>query len=414
MIRRISLLVVLAAVIAGVGYVALRPKESGVEVEVTEAARRDIFRSWVTASGEIVATRYADIGTDIMGKVVSLPVAEGQGVRSGQVLARIDPVQAQSELETVEAQVRVLEAEREATLEDISAADSQIARIQALQTEAQLNLSRAEQLLERGIVARAEVDRARAEFDRLRAEAAAAEAALQRSRETVTVVDRRILQAQAQVRRARDIVTKTEIRAPISGVVSRLNVREGEMVVVGIQNQPGTTLMTVSDLSGVNAEVKVAEAEILRVQLGQTARVMLDALPGREFSGQVVEIGTSALLALGLGSAAREFKVVIRIDEADPGLRPGLTCDAEILTEEREGAVTVPLQAVVIREMDGREETGVFLFEGQTAGFRPVRPGIIGGLDMAVEGLEPGVRIISGPFQVLRELQPGATVRLAP
>lgn len=413
MIRRFLFLLILLAVASGALYLLFRPEEDGVLVETVESERRDTFQSWVTASGEIVATRYADIGTDIMGKVVALPVTEGQTVQAGQVLARIDPVQAQSQLETVEAQVQVLAAEREAAREDVAAAESQVERLRALLTEGQLNLSRMEKLIGQGAVAQAEVDRARAEFDRLRAEAAAAETGVQRAREAVTVIERRVQQAQAQVRGARDIFIKTEIRAPISGVVSRLNVREGEMVVVGIQNQPGTTLMTISDLSGVNAEVKVAEAEILKVRLGQPARILLDAVAGREFAGEVVEIGTSALLVSGPGAAAREFKVVVRIQEADPGLRPGLTCDAEILTEELTDAITVPLQAVVIRELDGREQTGVFVFQGGSAKFREVRPGIIGGLDMAVEGLEAGVTVVSGPFQVLRDLQPEDLVRRA-
>jgi HlyD family secretion protein len=411
MIRRLSPLFIVLAAGGGGAYLWLRPAEAGVEVETVEAARRELFQSWVTASGEIVATRYADIGTDVMGKIVELAVAEGQAVRAGQVLARIDPVPASAELEAAEGQVRVFEAERDAALQDASAVEAQLTRNRALLEEARLNLDRAERLLMRGVVAQAEVDRHRTEVGRLRAEMAAAEAAVQRSREAVTAAERRIAQAGAQVKRTRDTYAKTEIRSPLSGVVSRLNVREGEMVVVGIQNQPGTTLMTVSDLSAVNAEVKVAEAEILRVKLGQPARVLLDALGGREFSGEVVEIGTSALPQGGIGAAAREFKVVVRIREANPGLRPGLTCDVEILADEIPAAVTVPLQAVVIRRIDGEDRTGVFLLQEGRAEFHPVVPGVIGGLEMAVQGLDPGLQVISGPFQVLRELQPGVPVR---
>ncbi len=411
MIRRLLFLLILLAACGGGAYLVLRPAEAGVEVEIAPAARRETFRSWVTASGEIVATRYADIGTDVMGKIVELAVAEGQAVRAGQVLARIDPVPASAELEAAEGQVRVFEAERDAAAREAVAVEAQLARNRALLAEARLNLGRAEQLLERGVVAQAEVDRHRTEFERLQAEVAAAEAGVERSREAVVAAERRIVQARAQVKRTRDTYAKTEIRAPLSGVVSRLNVREGEMVVVGIQNQPGTTLMTISDLSSVNAEVKVAEAEILRVKLGRPARVLLDAAGGREFSGKVVEIGTSALPQAGGGAAAREFKVVIRIDQADPGLLPGLTCDAEILADEIPVAVTVPLQAVVIRRIDGEERTGVFLLQEGRAEFQPVVPGVIGGMEMAVNGLEPGARVISGPFQVLRELQPGDPVR---
>ncbi|GAB4132810.1 MAG: efflux RND transporter periplasmic adaptor subunit [Acidobacteriota bacterium] len=412
MIRRLLWLFALLVVGGGAAYLAFSPGDAGTEVETVEAARRENFRSWVTASGEIVATRYADIGTDVMGKIVELAVTEGQAVKAQQVLARIDPVPAAAELEAAEGQVRVFEAERDAAMREAAAAEAQLARSRALLREARLSLDRAERLLQKGVVAQAEVDRSRAEFERLRAEVDAAQEGVGRSREAVTAAERRILQARAHVKRTRDIYTKTEIRSPLSGVVSRLNVRQGEMVVVGIQNQPGTTLMTISDLSAVNAEVKVAEAEILRVKLGQPARVLLEAVDGREFSGEVVEIGTSALPSTGTGAAAREFKVVIRIREADPGLRPGLTCDVEILADELPTAVTVPLQAVVIRRIDGEDRTGVFVFREGRAEFQPVVPGVIGGLEMAVQGLDPGVKVVSGPFQVLRELQPGDPVRL--
>ena len=183
------------------------------------------------------------------------------------------------------------------------------------------------------------------------------------------------------------------------------------MVVMGIQNAPGTTLMTVSDLSSVNAELKVAEADILRTVVGQEAEVMLDAVPNRRFSGKVIEVGTSALTTTNSGAAGREFKVVIRIDQPDSGLRPGLTCDAEILTEVLEKVVTVPLQAVVLRDREGKEQAGVFLAQEGVARFQSVSPGVIGGLDISVEGISTGDPVIIGPFQVLRDLEEGTKVR---
>jgi HlyD family secretion protein len=230
----------------------------------------------------------------------------------------------------------------------------------------------------------------------------------------LTAAGRRVAQARAGVTRTRDILSKTEIVAPIDGVVSRLQVRLGEMVVIGIQNHPGTTLMTISDLSSINAEIKVAEADFLRVALGQTARVTLEAVSGREFAGRVVEVGASALPIVGSGAAVREFKVVVRLDQPDPGLRPGLTCDAEVLTAERKGALTVPLQAVVLRAgPDGTDLTGVFQPKDGKAAFLPVKAGIIGGLDMQIEGLSEGTPVIVGPFQVLRDLADGSPIRTA-
>ena len=150
---------------------------------------------------------------------------------------------------------------------------------------------------------------------------------------------------------------------------------------------------------------------MLRLAVGQPAKVVLEALPGREFSGRVVTVGASALQITG-PAAAREFRVVIRLDEPDTGLRPGLTCDAEVLTSEKRGVLTVPLQSVVVRSdpESGAERTGVFALDGETVRFVPVRAGVIGGLDIEVEGLDEGVPIVTGPFQALRELGEGTRV----
>ncbi|MGE3178093.1 MAG: efflux RND transporter periplasmic adaptor subunit [Vicinamibacterales bacterium] len=406
---------------AAVGLVALvgvglavwaRRGPSGPEVDVSAATRRATFRSTVTASGEIVATRYADIGSSVMGKIVSLPVTEGERVKAGQLLARIDPVQAESELRSAAEQARALAAEEQAAAEALRAAEAELAAAEARTRDADQRLERARTLAADGLTPASDLDSARANADASRAQVRAAEAAVEQARRTVAASGRRVAQARALQTRADDVVAKTSILAPIDGVVTRLRVREGEMVVVGLQNQPGTTLMTVSDLGAIDAEVKVAEADVLRLRIGQPAEVTLEALPGRRFAGTVVEIGASALPVTGTGAAAREFKVVVRLASPDPGLRPGLTCDAEIVTAERTNVLTVPLQAVVLRQdAQGAERTGVFLVENGVARFTPVTSGAIGGLDVEVEGLTEGAPVITGPYQVLRDLQDGAVVR---
>lgn len=378
--------VVLAVVLAAAGGAALLRSrgEDAVVVDLAEVARRPVFQSFVTASGEIVASRYADIGSSVMGRLVDLEAVEGQRVARGAVLARIDPVQAESEASAATAQLRALEA------------DTAAARAGA--DEARKALERARALNADGILPRSELDAAQGAADTARAQVEAAE--------------RRVAQGRAQVRRARDSLAKTEITAPMDGVVTRLSVREGEMVVMGVQNQPGTILMTLSDLSTINAEVKVAEAEVLRLRPGQRAFATLEAVPGRELPGRVVEIGASALPVAGTGAAAREFRVVVRLDEPDPALRPGLTCDVRILADEVKGALTVPLQAVVLRPgPDGAELTGVYTVEGGKARFRPVKTGIVGGLDLEIRGLKEGTAIVAGPFQALREIEDGTAVR---
>jgi HlyD family secretion protein len=320
-----------------------------------------------------------------MGRLVDLNVAEGQAVREGEVLARIDPVQAASEVSATSAQLSALESERAAA--------------EARREETAQAIERARALFAQGLVPKAELESAEAAAETARAQAEAA--------------SRRINQGRAQLSRAQDTLAKTEVTAPMAGVVTRLSVREGEMVVIGVQNQPGSILMTVSDLSAINAEVKVAEADVLRLAVGQQAFVTLDAAPGRELPGKVVEIGASALPTSGVATAAREFRVVIRLDQADAALRPGLTCDVRILAERAENVLTAPLQAVVLRrdEAAGTEQQGVFLFDAGKARFVPVELGILGGLEAVVTGAPEGAQVIAGPFQLLRELQDGDAVR---
>jgi HlyD family secretion protein len=380
--------------VTSVGLAGLAPgcgRGRAVEVEMGRVEKRAVFRSTVTASGEIVAERYADVGSSVMGKLVALPVKEGDRVRRGQVVARIDSVPASSDRDAAAALVRAVDADQAA------------ARARA--EDAARALARGRELRGQGLLPQADLDALQAAADAACAQADAAA--------------RRATQARAQLARAADLLGKTEIVSPLDGTVTRLPVREGEMVVIGIQNMPGTTIMTISDLAVINAEVKVAEAEILDVKVGQPATVTLEALPGRKFTGEVVEVGASALPLVGTGAAAREFRVKVRVKDPPPygdrqGLRPGLTGDAEILVGEAVDALAVPLQAVVLRGEAGREQPGVFVSEGKAARFVPVETGMIGGLEIEVKkGLEEGREIVAGPWQSLKDLQDGAAIRVA-
>lgn len=373
------LLLIVAAAVAGIAGRGPRP----TEVDVDRVVRRQPFRSYVTASGEIVAARYADIGSSVMGRLVSLPVREGDRVAAGQVLARVDPVPAETETRAAEAALHALDADRAAA----AAAEVESARA----------LERARALREQGLTPQADLDAAVAAADSARAQREAA--------------DKRVAEGRARLASARDRLAKTEITAPMDGVVTRLGAREGEMVVVGVQNQPGTILMTLSDLSSIDAEVDVAEADVMRLAVGQPATAKLEALPGRAFTGRVVEIGASALPVAGAAAAAREFRVVVRLDAAGADLRPGLTCDVEILAEERADALTVPLQAVVLRAVEGSERTGIFRVEAGRARFTPVETGIVGGLDVEVRGIAEGATLVVGPYAALRQLADGTQIR---
>lgn len=407
--RRLLILLLVVA-IAGFAVMSRRRGPEATDVDLATVTRTPTLQSFVTASGEIVATRFADIGSSAMGRLVGLSVKEGDRVKAGQVLARIDRVQAASSAEAATAGLGALEADARGVADQTRAAqaDLEVARARAAETEKAL--ARAKELRTAGLIPQSEFDTATAAADGAAAQVEAAQAAVARVQQTREAAERRVTQGRAEQTRARDLLDKTAITAPIDGVVTRLDVEEGEMVVIGVQNQPGTILMTVSDLSAINAEVKVAEADVLRLAVDNRATVSLEAAGGRKFPGKVVEIGASALPQVGTQAAAREFKVKIRLSGDTTLLRPGLTCDAEVLVAERANALTVPLQAVVQRG----GATGVFVVENGAATFKPITTGIIGGLTIEVDGLSEGTSIVSGPFQALRELADGTKVRQRP
>jgi HlyD family secretion protein len=409
MSRRL-LLVVAGVVLMGGWFWWSRGQTDAVDVDVVTVSRVETLRAYVTASGEIVATRYADLGSSVMGRLVSLRVREGDRVTTGQVLARIDPVQAESAVASSSAAVQALEADAGGAATQVRAAQAEIAVATSRKTEVDRALQRTRDLAAAGLVAKSELDTALAAADTAAAQVNAANAAGARAEQSLAAATQRVAQGRAERARVRDQLAKTEITAPIAGVVTRLDVEEGEMVVMGVQNQPGTILMTISDLSALNAEVKVAEADVLRLSLHNTATVTLDALAGQSYSGRVAEIGASALPQIGTQAAAREFRVKVRLEGNVGALRPGLTCDTEILVSERKNVLAVPLQAVTQR--DGK--SGVFLITDGRATFTPVTTGIIGGLTIEVTGVDEGASIVAGPFQVLRDLAGGAAVRPAP
>lgn len=393
-------------------FVVMRRGGSDAQVDTAPVARKASFRSFVTASGQIVAQRYADIGASAMGRLVELRVKEGDAVKAGQVLARIDTVQASAGASAAAARVKGAEADVKAAADLLNAAQADLDAARARAEEAQQTLKRNQDLRRDGLVPIADLDKAKANADAAAAQVLSAQAAVRRLTQAQDSTARRLAEAKADALRAGDVLAKTDIVAPIDGIVTRLPVQQGEMVVIGIQNQPGTTLMTVSDLSAIDAEVKVAEADVLRVRVGQPATVTLEAMPGTTFPGRVVEVGASALPVTGTGAAAREFKVKVRLDRPDPLLRPGLTCDTEILTAEKQGVLSVPLQAVVVRPgKDGADQPGVFLLDGRAVRFQPVTPGLIGGLEIEIAGVGEGTPVVVGPFQALRDLKDGQAVR---
>ena len=407
---RKATLIVIATVVCAAGAAGWRARASSGGVEATAATveRVPLLQSQVTASGEIVASRYAEIGANVMGRLVSLSVKEGDSVKAGQVVARIDSVQAAATATGAEASLSALEADARAATTQVRAAQAAWDEARSRATESASALERARQLREAGLIAASEFDRLVATNGAAAAQVASAAAAVTRAQEAAGATERRVAQGRAESARVRDQLSKTEITAPIDGVVTRLDVEVGEMVVIGVQNQPGTILMVISDLSAINAEVKVAEADVMRLATGMPATVTLEALPNQRFPGRIVEIGASALAQAGAQAAAREFRVKVRLDPTTTALRPGLTCDAEIVAVEKRNVLAVPLQSVI--ERGGR--TGVFTIVDGRARFTPVSSGIIGGLSIEVDGVAEGSTIVAGPIQTLRDMSDGVALRV--
>src|SRR6266568_4862113 len=436
----LTAVLIAVAILSAVGYGMFVRNRGVVTVQTGRAIRQDLTQT-VSANGEIKPKKYVNVSSNMMGRIVRLPVKEGDRVREGSLLVQLESIQSEADVRSAEATVASAKAE-------ITPSEADLAR-------AKQNFSRAEQMTREGLIAKEQYDRAKADFDISSAQLNAAKARLAQAeaQEAQALTQRdstalRIAQQRAALTRARDQFSKTTIRSTLDGIITNLPVNEGEIAIVGIQNQPGTTLMTIADMSIITAEVKVDETDIVNVRLGQEARIKVDALGDRMLLGHVTEIGNSALARTtsstigtsGTGQEAKDFKVVITLDDPPPELRPGLSCTATIETATRQQIVTAPIQALTIRELDPAgplaqstgasgsvavispaarankkkvEKEGVFVINNGVAFFRPVKTGITGTTDIEIiEGLTESDQIVMGPYQVLRTLADNARVKI--
>ncbi|MBI4461786.1 MAG: efflux RND transporter periplasmic adaptor subunit [Acidobacteria bacterium] len=429
-----------------VGISVRRSRAGIVEVQMGPVSRQDLA-SIVTASGEVRPRHYVNINSQSFGKIIAIEVAEGDVVRRGQVLLRMEAVQPAAEVEAQRALVRSGEAAVEAAQASQRTAQAEVARARADFERAKLEWERGQQLFGAGLVPQSEYDARRSAFDGAQA---AVDLAAARVRQAEAEFDRarsQLQQARATQTRVEDVLQKTIYTSPINGIVTNLPVHVGEQMVPGIQNSPGSFLMTVADMSEVTAEVKVDETDIVNVRLGHAAEVTVDAYPNRTFQGKVTEIGTTAIVrSTGQSTAqlttgtqeAKDFKVVVTLTDPPENVRPGLSTTARVTTATREKVLAIPIQALTIRRKgdiqaaenaskkgkaeaadrlaadpaDKEELQGVFVVKDGQASFRPVKTGITGVTDIEVtEGLEPGEQIVTGSYKVLRELKHLARVR---
>lgn len=364
------------------------------EVEVAKVERTDLV-SRVTANGKIEAKRKVDLSAHVMGQIVNLAVREGDVVEKDAFLLQIDKTQLEASAAGAAASLEALLADRAAAV--------------AAAREAELIYERAQKSFSDNLIPRADLERAAA--------------SLQTAQANLGASERRIDQARASLAGARDTLSKTTIRSPMSGIVTALPVEEGEVAVIGTMNNPGTILLTISDMSLVEAVMEVDETDIPSVQIGQKAEVTIDAFPGRTFEGIVTEVSSSPRQALGATDAVN-FEVKIQLVDPPTDVRPGFSAAADIITGQSPGAVAVPIQALVIRDAENgggesggppAEEEGVYVLDRSTSkiAFQKVETGIAGDTSIEIlSGVEPGAEIVIGPFRALREVEDGDQVEV--
>ena len=383
----------LAAAAIG-GVVASRRGPKPTTVQVTTVSRADL-QSKVTANGKVQAQKKVDISATIAGQITRLAVREGDRVRKGQLLLQIDATNPRAFARSNEAGVSAL-------MRDLDSARAHL-------KQAQDDFRRAEENHRASLIPEADYQRAATAV-------ASAEAA-------VLASQGRAEQARATLEGARDTLAKTTVLAPMAGTITAKRVEEGEVAVVGVLNQPGTVLLTISDMSVVETEMEVDETSIPSVKVDQEARIRIDAYPNRTFNGVVTEVGNSPIITTGAQAAAIKFKVKIQIKDPPADIKPGLSVQADILTGFRPQALVIPIQALVVRDIElkpgetfkpgaPRDEEGVYLLEGDKARFQKLKTGLLGELSLEVlEGLKGGETVITGPFKALREIKPGDLVK---
>lgn len=384
-------LVVILALAGIVAASVVGNRKEGTPVTLGKVERADLT-SKVSSNGRIDAKRKVDLSANVMGQIVNLAVREGDVVKKGDFLLQIDQRQLAASARGAEASMQALFSDREAARASLS--------------DAQRVYDRAANNAREKIIPQAELDRARTTLDAARA--------------NVTAIESRIEQARANLTAARDTLSKTTMTAPMAGIITALPVEEGEVAVIGTMNNAGTKLLTIADMSVVEAVMEVDETDIPNVKVGQRASVTIDAYPNKTFPGVVTEVGSSPIVRNSVSASAEavNFEVKIQLENPPAGVRPGFSASADIVTGTRAKALAIPIQALVVREKPGstpgktQDEEGVYVFKDGKANFKAVTTGLAGESSIEiVKGLADGEQIVTGPFRALRELKDGTKVR---
>ena len=425
-------------------------REQGPSVEAEAIRARDL-EAIVSASGKVQPKRQINISANQMGRVTRLAVEEGQRVKAGQFLLEIDPRQLEGQLQRGEASVAAAKSGLAQARVGVSSSETALQQAKATLELSQQNLKRQQDLWKDGLTTREALERAQNEVTVREAEVKRSAQEITARIQEIETREQQIKQEQASLSQTRYNLTQIIIQSPMDGIVVRRNIEEGETAIVGTMNNAGSQLLTIADMSVLEAEVEVDETDIPLVAIGQEAKVTVDAVEDRTFRGRVTEIGNSPIQTNAQQGGQRQattFRVVVTLDEEVPNVRPGFTCTVEITTSKKKSVTSVPIQALTVRELlfdpqgkivreestdrrrrrnaetnraddevpagHKREETeGVFIVRDNKAVFTPVKIGIAGEQYFEVlEGLKTGDRVITGPFANVRELADGQEIRL--
>jgi HlyD family secretion protein len=414
----------------------------------TGKVQRQNLASVVSASGEIKPKTYVNIGANAFGKIIKLHVKEGDHVKKGQLLAQLENVQSSADVNATRASVQAAVTDAAASDAALNTSLADLNRAKSDAVHAKLDWERAQGLYNAALIAKQDYDVKKAAWESADAGLAQAEAKVVQAKAQKDSMDKHITQNQANLTRVSDVLQKTTYEAPFDGVITNLPVREGETVVIGIQNSPGSTLMTLADMSVITSEVKVDETDIVNVHLGQPADVTIDAIPHKVFHGVVSEIGDNAIVrstgvatsqAASTSEEAKDFKVVVTLTDPPADLRPGLSSTAKITTAIRSSVLGVPIQAITVRTRadlmpkdagknnnveaatsapaeaakQKEEVQGVFVIRNKKTEFVPVETGISGTTDIEItKGLKEGDEVITGSYKILRTVKPGTSVKV--
>jgi HlyD family secretion protein len=401
-LKRLKKPLIILAILLIVGVIVVAnlqsQREKSVKVTVDKVKKQDLT-SIISASGEVKPKKNINISAQVPGRIIKIGVVEGQDVKAGDFLLKLDSTQYEAI------------ADRDQNF--IRAANSDLIQAEARLQRDKNVYERQAKLFNEQLISNDQLETAKAQYDISSAQ--------------TNAIRFQIKQAEASLKSTIDNLNKTTYSSPIEGVITSLRVEEGEVAIIGTMNNPGTVLLTIADLSVMEVEVEVDETDVIGAGLGQESNIRVDAFPETVFKGKVTEIGSSALQRT-TGSVStqesKDFKVVITLENPSKKLKPGLSASADIIVAEKKQALAVPISALVLRDKAAddasastaqKDEEGVYSVENGRVKFQPVGKGITGGMMIEItSGLKEGQDIVTGPYASLRDLKDGVLIKTEP